>query len=114
MIYKVVYTEPFRDQVADHVRYLCDQHVSAATIEAWYEKLFERLDSLDELPHRMPVDEPMTALTGQETRKLNHGQHLVFYRVREDPPRVELTHFQHGARERERYAVESDDGQSSR
>lgn len=104
MTYHVVYTDPFLKDIDRHVDYLLGQRVSVETITAWYDKLFERLDALDDMPKRLPVDEKMTELTGQETRKLNYGDYLAFYRVRDDRRCVELLHFQHGARERERYA----------
>lgn len=104
MNYRVVYTDPFLKDIDDHVDYLLGQGVSVATITRWYDTLFERLDGLDDMPKRLPVDEKMTGLTGHETRKLNYGDYLAFYRVLDDKHRVDLLHFQHGARERERYA----------
>ncbi len=104
MTYRVVYTDPFVTDIDNHIDYLLGQGVSVETITAWYDKLYERLDALDEMPKRLPVDERMTKLTGQETRKLNYGDYLAFYRVLDDKRCVELLHFQHGARERERYA----------
>ena len=105
MTYRVVYTEPFLADIENHVDYLLGQGVSVESITRWYDKLFERLDKLDEMPKRLPVDEVLSELNGQETRKLNYGDYLAFYRVVEADQRVDLLHFQHGARERERYAT---------
>ena len=104
MTYRVVYTEAFLNDIDNHVDYLLEQGASVETITAWYDTLFERLDALHDMPRRLPVDEEMTGLMRHEIRKFNYGDHLAFYRVIDDQQRVDLLHFQHGARERERYA----------
>ncbi len=109
MTYRVVYTEPFLRDIDNHVDDLLGQGVSVETITAWYDQLFERLDGLDDMPKRLPVDEKMTDLNGLEIRKLNYGDYLAFYRVLDDKQRVDLLHFQHGARQRERYIERDQD-----
>ena len=68
MNYRVVYTKPFHNDVDRHVDYLLNEGVSLQTMMAWYDKLYEKLDSLDESPKRFAVDEKMSELTGQVTR----------------------------------------------
>jgi plasmid stabilization system protein ParE len=104
MSYRVIYTPLFLKDIDDHVDYLLSQGASVQTISAWYDRLFERLEALDDMPKRLPVDERLSNLTGKEYRKLNYGEYFAFYRIFEDEQRVDVLHFQHGARERERYA----------
>lgn len=105
MTYRVVYTKPFLKDIDQHTDYLIGEGVSIWTVMQWYDKLFQQLDGLEDMPKRLPVDERMSELTGQITRKLNYGDYLIFFRVLDEVQQVELLHFQHGARERERYAT---------
>lgn len=57
MRYRVVYTREFLQDIDRHVDYLLGEGAGVDTVAAWYTKVFERLDSLNELPHRYPVDE---------------------------------------------------------
>ncbi len=97
MIYRVVYTREFLHDIDQHVDYLLSEGAGVDTVAAWYTKLFARLDSLDELPHRYPVDERQSELNGSETRKLNYQDYLVFYFVDEERLCVFLLKFRHGA-----------------
>lgn len=100
MRFRVVYTREFLQDIDRHVDYLLGEGAGVDTVAAWYTKVFERLDSLDELPHRYPVDERQSKLNGSETRKLNYQDYLVFYFVDEPRRCVFLFKFQHGAMRR--------------
>lgn len=101
MTYRVVYTEKFLERIEAHVDYLLGQGAAVHVIASWYDRLFLRLDRLDQMPHRLPVDEMQTRLTDRETRKLIYGDYLVFYQVDEARREVNLVEFQHGATRRE-------------
>jgi len=100
MTYRVIYTDGFLADIADHIAYLRGEHVGQDTLETWYERLFERLDTLDQMPLIHPVSESFSAEHGYEVRKMNYGEYLVFYRVHEAKRTVELMAFTHGARRR--------------
>jgi len=105
MKYRVDYTEGFSQDLENHIDYLLVQGAGVETVAKWYDKLLDRLNNLDEMPKRFPVDERQTDLNGFETRKLNHKDYLAFYTVDDDRRCVSLLHFQHGARERIKHAV---------
>ncbi|MGB0766325.1 MAG: type II toxin-antitoxin system RelE/ParE family toxin [Phycisphaeraceae bacterium] len=98
MNYRVVYTERFQERVNNHVDYLLAERVSIETITAWYDRMYELLDSLDEIPKRFPVDEHVSNETGSLTRKLNYGKYVVLYTVDDDDRTVQIIEFIHGAR----------------
>jgi len=100
MIYRVVYTREFLQDIDRHVDYLLGAGAGIDTVADWYTKVFARLDSLDELPHRYAVDERQTELNGSKTRKLNYQDYLAFYVVDEQRRCVFLLKFQHGAKRR--------------
>ncbi|MEX0777339.1 MAG: type II toxin-antitoxin system RelE/ParE family toxin [Phycisphaeraceae bacterium] len=100
MTYRVVYTDAFIADVDSHVAYLLGEKVPAATIEQWFDKLFDLVDSLNEWPLRFPVEDLQTQATGQETRKLNVGDYLVFYQIDDDHRQINVVAFMHGARRR--------------
>lgn len=106
MRFRDVYTPLFLKDIDNHVDYLLAQGASVEKISAWYDRLFERLDALAEMPRRLPVDQQLTELTGQEYRKLHYGEYIAFYRILNDKQCVNVVHFQHGARERARYAMQ--------
>lgn len=54
MNYRVVYTERFHERVSHHVNYLLAEYVSTAIIMAWYDRLFDLLDGLDDIPSGSP------------------------------------------------------------
>ena len=97
MTYRVIYAPSVREDIRQHVAYLRGESVTAATIEQWYVKLFELIDSLDEWPDRFPVDEVQSEAVGEEIRKLNVGDYLVFYQVDHERKEVNVFAFMHGA-----------------
>jgi plasmid stabilization system protein ParE len=100
MKYRVIYAPSFRQDVRDHVAYLHREKVSAATIERWFSKLFDLVDSLDEWPKRFAVDPIESNATGRETRKVNLDDYLIFYQVDDEQQQVNVVGFMHGARRR--------------
>ena len=101
MKYRVIYTRSFLEDVGAHVDYLLSRRVSGQTIENWYTRLFDRLDGLDTLPKRMPVDARQSQIAQRETRKFNFGDYLVFYHVDEPARTVHVTALMHGTRRHE-------------
>jgi len=100
VVYRVYYAGTFLDDVERHVEYLASSGVSVDTIRGWYDRLFERIDSLDDWPQRCPVDDEQTRRHGRVTRKLNFGDYLVFYQLDDDLHVVRVVAFIHGARGR--------------
>lgn len=98
MIYRVIYSNAFRERIKAQVDYLLAERVSDDIISNWYDRLLLLLDSLDDLPKRFPVDERMSEETGLLTRKLNFGNYLVFYTVDEENRTVHVVDFMHGAK----------------
>lgn len=98
MTYQVLYTDSFMADVDEHIDYLMRQRVGLTTIDAWFGRLYKVIDSLDEWPLRFPVDEHESERTGRETRKINFGDYVVFYRVDLDRRRVDVMGFVHGAK----------------
>lgn len=103
MKYRVVYTEEFLSDIDNHVDYLLGQGASTETIARWYRAVFDRLDDLDEMPKRLPVDERQSELNGYEVRKLNHKNYLAFYTIDDETRCVNLVKWQHGAKLRRRF-----------
>ncbi|QDU70898.1 type II toxin-antitoxin system RelE/ParE family toxin [Mucisphaera calidilacus] len=100
MTYRVVYSGPFQRDLECHVDYLLGSSVSIETIEAWYSRLYSRLEGLEVWPRLYPVDERYSEMVGHEVRKINFGDYLMFYCVEESARRVILLAFYHGARQR--------------
>ena len=100
MTYRVLYSDEFTANLDDHLTYLVNEGVSHHAIDRWYGKLFELVDSLDEWPHRFPVDRVLTQETGRTIRKANYADYLISYQVDDDRRVVTLTAFVHGARRR--------------
>jgi len=100
MRYRVHYADTFLADIEHHVDYLLDAGVSTGTIRGWYDRLFDRVDSLDDWPQRCPDDDKQTRRHGHTTRKLNFGDYLVFFHLDNDHHVVEVVAFVHGARDR--------------
>ncbi len=100
MIYRVIYGPTFRDHLRGHIQYLCSKHVSQPTIDGWYNRLFDLIDSLDVWPRRFPIDEQQSAATGREIRKFNVGHYLIYYHVDDNAQVIQLVAFRHGAQTR--------------
>lgn len=100
MTYRVTYTHEFLQDIQLHTDFLIGEGAGIQTVASWYTRVFERLDSLNELPHRYPVDERQTELNGYETRKLNYQGYVAFYKVDEGRRSVFLLKFKHGASRR--------------
>ena len=98
MNYRVIYSPTFRGCIAAQVDYLREQHVPDDIIENWFNRLFDRLDDLNEWPRRYPVDARMTAQIGIETRKLVFGRYVITYHVDDHDHSVQLLAMVHGAR----------------
>ena len=100
MSHRVIYAPSFRDNIAAQVDYLRGQRVPDDVIEAWFDRLFDRLDALSEWPLRYPVDERTTREVGFEVRKLVYGRFVITYHVDDARRTVGLMAMVHGARRR--------------
>jgi len=101
MSYKVFYTDTMIEQIQDQIQHLRKERVSGATIDGWFARLFDAVDSLYEWPLRHPVAEAESASRGFEIRKLNFENYLIHYRVNESTKVVEVLSFRHAARQPE-------------
>lgn len=101
MDYKVFYGESVRRDIARIAEYLRVEGIDKVTMENWFDRLFESINSLETLPRRYPIAQPESAQLGIEVRKLVHGKYLIFYTVDEAERSVHLLAIVHGAVERE-------------
>lgn len=98
MTYRIIYAPSFLADVRNQIAYMVDEAVPLVTIEQWFNGLYQRLDNLDDMPKRYPVDPVQTSMAGRETRKMTFGDYLVFYQIDDVSKRVDLVAFVHGAR----------------
>jgi len=102
MKYHVIYSPTVVEHIRHHVRYLTEQHVSAETIERWYDDLFRVIADLEEMPRRYPADLMETERQGFEVRKLTfRRRYVLHFRVNDERAVVEVLSFIHGARRKE-------------
>lgn len=101
MSYRVIYTPALQLQIAAQVAYMRDHGVPDGAVEAWFEKLFDKVDSLRELPLRYPVDNRFSAARGTEIRRLVFDRYLILYRVDTSVHAVYVLGFFHGHRNRD-------------
>jgi len=64
----------------------------------WLERLWDKIKSMENFPHRNPVVEQEGQALGFEVRKLLFGNYLILYRIDEAEQRVEVIRFRHAAR----------------
>lgn len=100
MTYRVRYAQSFYDDVDRQVVYLLEQQVALSTIEHWFNALYAKLDSLEQMPRRYAIDEHQSAEFGREIHKLIVGDYLVLFAIEDDMAVVDVITFMHGARER--------------
>lgn len=101
MRFRLNKTQDFHDHLDLHFGYLFDQQVDPLTIERWANEINRRVRALAEYPLRYPVDPVQTKKLGIETRKMNIGDHIVFYQVDDAAQVVNTVAFMHGARREE-------------
>lgn len=63
----------------------------------WVERLWDKIESLQSLPHRNSVSEEESRVLGFHVRKLIFGTYFIFYRIHEEKVRVEVVRFRHAA-----------------
>ncbi len=97
MNFRLVFAPSFEADVDRQISYLLEQHVSMQTINAWFSRLYLRLDALTIWPQIHPVDEAYSAELGWECRKINFGDYLVFYRVLQEQHEIRVVALIHGA-----------------
>ncbi|MEM7682655.1 MAG: type II toxin-antitoxin system RelE/ParE family toxin [Planctomycetota bacterium] len=100
MTYRLAYTTAYLNDLERHIDWLQTQGVAPHVIEQWYEPLFERIETLPDLPLSHPIDEAFSAELNQPVRKLIFGNYLIFYRIVEAQQRIEILSFRHGATRR--------------
>lgn len=98
MNYRVRYTRAVLDDLALKADYLREQHVSDQKIGQWFEALYDRLESLSEMPRAYGVDLLASEQHGYLIRKLTYKKHVIRYRVDENERVVYVLSFMHGAR----------------
>jgi len=101
MSYRVVYTERVIADIGKKVDHLRGQHVSEQTIEHWFEGLFDRIESLYEMPRLYGLDHPASNKHGYDIHKLTYKSYVVRYRIDYKSRTVYILSFFHGSRRRE-------------
>lgn len=97
MTYRIIFAPSFSSDVDALIGYWQSQQVAADTVQGWFTGLLRAIDHLEDMPRMYPVDEHETGAVGRETRKLVHGDYLVFYQVDDDARRVNIVALAHGA-----------------
>lgn len=98
MTYRVVITDEVLAAIDAQIAWYIDQGVSRDLIGTWLAELVGKVNSLRELPKRFGVAETVSRIVGHEVRRMNHGEHALFYRVRDQERIVEVLAFRHGRR----------------
>jgi len=99
MIYRVLYTADVMGDLAEKVDYLREQGAGEQTISKWFEGLYDRIDSLSEMPRAYGVDPLASEQHGYLIRKLTYKKHIVRYRVDASERVVHVLALIHGARQ---------------
>lgn len=93
MDYKLDWTERARADLREIVEAIAADKPSA--VAGWGEDLFRHVEVLASFPLIGPT---VPGVSGHPTRRIVYGNHLVFYRVHEEPKRIEILTIWHGAR----------------
>lgn len=101
MNYRVIYTQGVVGDLAAKSDYLREQGVSEQTVSQWFEELYDRIDSLAEMPRAYGVDPQASEQHGYLIRKLTYKRYIIRYRVDEREHAVHVLSFIHGARQAE-------------
>ena len=97
MTYDVRITDAFNADLDQHLQWLVDEKVSKFTIDRWFGKVYDQILRLDRMPYRHPVASIDFEGVGIEARKMNIGDHLIFYVVDEAEKTVDVVAFRRGA-----------------
>lgn len=100
MTYRVVYTQRVVTEIKRQVDYLREQHAGEAVIENWFSGLFDRIESLYDMPRLYGIDHAASQHHGHTIRKLTYKNYIVRYRIDESTNSVYVLAFQHGSRQR--------------
>ncbi len=101
MTYPTRLTTHFRDDVDNQIAYWMDQGVAVSTVEGWLAELYDKIRRLENFPELYAIDEFQSKALDCETRKLNMGDHLVFYQLDYDQRQVIVLALIHGAARRQ-------------
>ena len=77
--------------------YIAIEQKSPENARRWLDELWERIDDLETLPRRHPIDAFQTAVLGRPTHKLVFGPYVVFFQVDDEQELVNVLGFRHGA-----------------
>ena len=108
MTYRYVFTESFRHDIREQLIYWREQQVPETTTQAWFSGLFDVFETLETNPRLHPIDVYETEEVEEETRKIAHGDYLVFYTVDDENKEVNITAFTHGATRKDAWDREGD------
>ena len=101
MRYEVHTGEQAFDAIRQAARYIAVDCQSPLNAKRWLERLWDKIDDLEEMPRRFAVDEVYTRRVDHPTHKMVFGRYLVFYQVDEQGQRVDIVDFVAGARRTE-------------
>ena len=96
MTFRVVIAQEVLAAIDAQVGYYLTESAPQDAVIAWLAGLYDRIDGLYTMPRRFPVARAVTRAKGYEVRRMNHGEHAVFYRVRDAAQTVEIIAFRHG------------------
>lgn len=98
MMYEVHTGDEAHEAIRRAARFIAIDQRAPENCKRWLETLWDRIDSLEEMPYRFIVDPIQSKRAGREIRKMIFGDYLIFYTVDEDSRRVDIVGFRHGAR----------------
>ena len=96
MGYQVIFAPEAERDLDEIIAYIAEANPEAAL--KFGAELAAQARSLAEMPHR-----GASVARRPGTRKLVHGQYLIYYQVREAERTVEVLRFWHGARRRPKF-----------
>lgn len=67
MIYEVHTGARVHEAIRQAVRYIAVDCQSPMNAERWLDRLWDRIDELEEMPRRFPIDSAFSQRTGQPT-----------------------------------------------
>lgn len=83
--YKIVYTPRAQEEIAKIIDGILEVSLSKRSAEKWFNKIFDRTESLSTMPNRFPILEG-----GSGLRSANVGKYKILYKVRDKEQVVEI------------------------
>lgn len=97
MRYEVHTGDEAYDAIRQAARYIAIDCRSPLNAKRWLERLWDKIDDLEEMPRRLAADEVYSRYADRPTHKMVFGRYLLFYQVDDDRRRVDVIDFVAGA-----------------